>query len=82
MRFLRGVRSGVGLGLQVVGDLLELADGVGNLLGVGKDVSDVVGDLLDDGNDVMLEDIGVGVRLSLSLVNWFDWLSSLPSLRR
>jgi hypothetical protein len=82
LRFLRGVRSGVGLGLQVVGDLLELADGVGNLLGVGKDVSDVVGDLLDDGNDVMLEDIGVGVRLSLSLVNWFDWLSSLPSLRR
>jgi len=81
LRFLRGVRSGVGLGLQVVGNLLELADGVSNLLGVGKDVSDIVGDLLDDGNDVMLEDIGVGVRLSLSLVNWFDWLSSLPSLR-
>jgi hypothetical protein len=67
---LIGVRYGGGFGLQIVGNLLELVDVVGNLLGVGKDDSDGVGNLLDDGNDVMLEDIGVGVRLSRSLVNW------------
>jgi len=54
---LLGVRSGGGFGLRIVGNLLELVDGVGDLLGVGKDVSDGVGDLLDDGDDVMLEDI-------------------------
>ncbi len=70
MRVLIGVRYGGGFGLQIVGNLLELVDVVGNLLGVGKDDSDGVGNLLDDGNDVMLEDIGVGVRLSRSLVNW------------